>query len=145
MPFYRKEIAFLKEYDLRSTGCRRDILHLFFSEPYALSQSFFEENLGQEYDRVTIYRTLKSFLDAGFIHKVLDDKGGIKYALCPDSCTPEHHYDHHVHFKCRICNKTVCLDDIEVPLFRLPETYHFEDVNVLITGTCDKCKRVSVE
>jgi len=139
MGSFKKEDNFLKEYDLRSTGCRRDILHLFFSEPFALSQSYFEENLDHHYDRVTIYRTLKSFLDAGFIHKVLDDAGGIKYALCPEECTPEHHQDRHVHFKCKKCGKTVCLEETEIPSIELPETYRSDEISVLVTGICDLC------
>jgi Fur family ferric uptake transcriptional regulator len=139
----RKTEHFLKEYDLRSTSCRRDVLRLFFSAPFALSQSYLEENLDQHYDRVTIYRTLKSFLDAGFIHKVLDDTGGIKYALCSETCKPEQHHDRHVHFKCRDCGKTICLEEIGIPSIRLPRDYQMEDINVLITGICDECARIS--
>jgi Fur family ferric uptake transcriptional regulator len=134
---------FLKEYDLRSTSSRRDILHLFFSEPFALSQSFFEENLKHQYDRVTIYRTLKSFLEAGFIHKVLDDTGGIKYGLCSETCNTDQHHDQHVHFKCRECGKTSCLDDISVPSFVLPNDYKLEEINILVTGVCGQCSRRS--
>ena len=107
MALPKNENDFLKEYDLRSTGCRKDVLKLFFSEPYALSQAFLEDNLHHQYDRVTIYRTLRSFLDAGFIHKVLDDAGVVKYALCSEDCEPEHHHDSHVHFKCKKCGKDV--------------------------------------
>jgi Fur family transcriptional regulator, ferric uptake regulator len=137
----KKTEKFLKGYDLRSTGCRRDILNLFFSEPYAMSQAFFEENLHHQYDRVTIYRTLKSFLDAGFIHKVLDDSGGIKYALCSDDCRLNHHqhHDSHVHFKCTQCGKTICMDDIEIPALHLPGSYHPDEINVLVTGICAMC------
>ncbi|MBR9998379.1 MAG: transcriptional repressor [Cyclobacteriaceae bacterium] len=139
MSAQKKTDDFLKEYDLRSTGCRRDVLSLFISEPYALSQAFFEENLHHQYDRVTIYRTLKSFLDAGFIHKVLDDTGGSKYALCSEDCTREHHRDGHVHFKCKQCGKTICMEKISIPAFHFPGSYQAEEINVLVTGICDQC------
>jgi Fur family transcriptional regulator, ferric uptake regulator len=140
MAKHKKMEDFLKGYDLRSTGCRRDVLNLFFSEPYALSQAFLEENLHHQYDRVTIYRTLKSFLDAGFIHKVLDDAGGIKYALCSEDCSPKHHHhDRHVHFKCKQCGKTICMDDIKIPALHIPGSYHPEEINILVTGTCASC------
>jgi len=129
---------FLREHELRLTNCRRDVLNLFFDEPYALSQALFEENLSNKYDRVTIYRTLKSFLDAGIIHKVLDDRGIIKYALCPEACNSGHHHDH-VHFKCKKCGKTICLEKIEIPDIRLPDYFDPDEVSVLVTGVCDQC------
>lgn len=139
----KKTENFLKEYELRSTSCRRDVLQLFFSAPFALSQSYLEENLDQQYDRVTIYRTLKSFLDAGFIHKVLDDSGGIKYALCSETCKPKDHHDRHVHFKCRVCCKTICMDEIGIPFINLPGDYTLEDIKILVTGICNHCTRMS--
>ncbi|TAH16433.1 MAG: transcriptional repressor, partial [Runella slithyformis] len=34
-----------------------------------------EELLPNLYDRVTIYRTLKTFVEKGIVHKVLDEDG----------------------------------------------------------------------
>ena len=94
----------LKTHKLRTTSSRAAILGIFFNQQHALSYSDIEKEVSASYDRVTVYRTLKSFLDKGVIHKVLDDSGTLKYALCNDHCsTVEHHHDH-VHFKCTKCS-----------------------------------------
>ena len=92
------------------------------------------------FDRVTVYRTLKSFLERGVIHKVLDDGGALKYALCNEHCQEEAHHHDHVHFKCTQCGETNCLEEVEVPGVKLPKGYISEEVNLLIRGTCQKCQ-----
>lgn len=76
----------LSDFDLRSTPCRLDVLSSFQAVDFALSQGDIEQKLSEQYDRVTIYRTLKTFLTSGLLHKVLDDNGGVKYALCKELC-----------------------------------------------------------
>jgi Fur family transcriptional regulator, ferric uptake regulator len=128
----------LRSFKLRSTPNRQDILDLFLLRNYALSQSDIENEVHNHLDRVTVYRTLKTFLDRGLIHKVLDDEGSLKYALCSEAChAPVHHHDH-VHFKCLRCGLTNCLNII-VPPVRLPKGYRAQEVNVLIQGICERC------
>jgi len=128
----------LKDFNLRSTPNRQEILHLFLQKNYALSHGDIEKEIDNSLDRVTVYRTLKTFLDKGLIHKVLDDEGSLKYALCSEACTTvEHHHDH-VHFKCTKCEQTYCLN-IEVPPVKLPKGYRASAVNLLIQGICERC------
>ena len=113
------------------------------SKEYAQSQGDIEQKLSKQFDRVTIYRTLKSFLGSGIIHKVLDDEGGVKYALCKELChhTDGHVHQHdHVHFKCLSCGHTTCLEEVEIPKIELPEGYSKQDSNLLIQGICGNCK-----
>lgn len=128
----------LKGFKLRSTPNRQEILHLFLKKNHALSHGDIEKEIDNSLDRVTVYRTLKTFLDKGLIHKVLDDEGSLKYALCNEACsTAEHHHDH-VHFKCTKCGQTLCLN-VEVPSVRLPKGYKANAVNLLIQGICERC------
>jgi Fur family transcriptional regulator, ferric uptake regulator len=129
----------LKDYSLRSTDCRSAILEVFIKRNFALSHSDIEEKMSENFDRVTVYRTLKTFLDKGIIHKVLDDGGSTKYALCKNSCTTGHHNHEHIHFKCTECGLTKCLDDIEVPAIKLPSGYKLKEANLLVQGVCKKC------
>lgn len=130
----------LKEYSLRQTGCREDILNAFTSHEYALSHSDLENQLGERFDRVTIYRTLKTFVDKGILHKVLDDVGGTKYALCKTSeCSHEEHHHDHVHFKCTNCGNTTCIESIHIPTINLPQGYVRKEVNMLVQGVCPNC------
>ena len=128
----------LKNFRLRSTPTRQEILHLFLKKDYALSHSDIESEIAEDIDRVTVYRTLKTFFDRGLIHKVLDDGGSLKYALCTDSCSQSAHRHEHVHFKCSRCGQTNCLE-VDIPRVRLPKGYVAGEVNLLIQGTCPNC------
>ena len=131
----------LKDNKLRQTDCREEILQVFMSKPHALAHADVEGQLTEQFDRVTVYRTLKTFLDKGIIHKVLDDEGGVKYAICKANCHTEdhkHHHDH-VHFKCITCGLTTCLDHVTIPSIILPEGYQRVETNLLVQGVCKNC------
>ena len=130
----------LADFQLRHTGCREEVPDTFFRSGYALAHHDIENRLKDTFDRVTIYRTLKTFLDKGILHKVLDDEGGLKYALCRESCAhAEHHHDH-VHFKCETCGQTSCLENVLIPAIDLPSGYRRKETNLLIQGVCPQCK-----
>ena len=81
-----KVVHILKHHNLRLTDTRTDILSVFLRNKKALSHGDLEESLPADFDRVTIYRTLKSFVENGILHKVPDDTGNPRYALCSDTC-----------------------------------------------------------
>jgi Fur family ferric uptake transcriptional regulator len=128
----------LKDFRLRTTPSRQEILHLFLRKEYALSHGDIEKEINNALDRVTVYRTLKTFLDKGLIHKVLDDEGSLKYALCNEACTTAGHHHNHVHFKCTACGQTNCLD-VEIPSVKLPKGYKPKELNILVQGICENC------
>jgi Fur family transcriptional regulator, ferric uptake regulator len=128
----------LKEHHLRTTTCREDVLSAFINKKNALSHGDLESTLGENYDRVTIYRTLKTFLEKGIIHKVLDDEG-LRYALCSDHCSDDKHQHDHVHFKCNQCGQTNCIENLHIPAVSLPAGYKPTAFNLLIQGTCPAC------
>jgi len=130
----------LKDFQLRTTSSRTDILRLFLRQGYALSYTDIEREVAAEYDRVTVYRTLKTFLDKGLVHKVLDNEGGLKYALCKEHCSSAAHHHEHVHFKCTRCGHTECLEDMQIPGVQLPGGYQVSELNLLIQGICPKCQ-----
>lgn len=136
----RDQDQILKDFQLRSTTSRSAILELFLHNNHALSYSDIEREIATSFDRVTVYRTLKTFLDKGVVHKVLDDGGGLKYALCNDHCTSEGHHHEHVHFKCTKCGQTNCMDEVEVPGIKLPPGFKPLEFNLLIQGVCNKCQ-----
>jgi Fur family transcriptional regulator, ferric uptake regulator len=128
----------LLKHNLRHTGCREAALALFEAQDTALSHGNVEKDLGSLYDRVTIYRTLKTFVEKGILHKVLDEDG-LRYALCKEACASHDHHHDHVHFKCTACGKTTCLDAIHVPAVQLPTGFKRHEISLLIQGICDKC------
>ena len=134
-----KEI--LKSNGLKLTENRRVILNQFISTEYALSYGDIDSMIKRKLDKVTVYRTLKSFEENGIIHEVVDGGSQVKYALCNSkSCSSEHHNDTHIHFKCNDCEKTYCIDDIMIPQIKLPSEFQQESQSVFIQGKCEKCK-----
>jgi len=128
----------LKDHSLRQTNSRLDIASFFLKNKKAISHSDIESQLDGKYDRVTIYRTLKSFIDKGLIHQVLDDGQSTLYALC-SKCTTQEHQHNHIHFKCLKCEETICLEGVTIPKVQLPEGFEVTDSNFLITGVCRNC------
>ncbi|HNP20174.1 MAG TPA: transcriptional repressor [Fulvivirga sp.] len=128
----------LENHALKTTSCRHEVLGLLLSTPQALSQSEIEKSIDPDTDRVTVYRTLKTFLEKGLIHKVLDDSGATKYALCIDCGVNDHNHEH-VHFKCNECGQTSCLDKVSIPVINLPPGYKITEKNILVHGICQNC------
>ncbi len=126
--------------NLSITGGRKRILHLFLEQAGALAHGDIEKKVGEKFDRVTIYRTLQTFVDKGIIHTIPTADNSIRYALCKDECSGGHHHDHHVHFVCTVCHITYCLDDVVTPALKFPKGYTSSHVEVVAEGVCRNCK-----
>ena len=129
----------LKASKLSVTETRTAILKLFLQATGALSHAAIEKSTQAQFDRVTIYRTLQSFLEKGIIHTIPTDDNSIQYALCKGECSEGHHHDNHVHFICKDCGTTYCLDHVEVPTIDLPKGFKGEDFELLVKGVCAHC------
>ncbi len=132
--------SLLKAHALSVTDGRKDILALFLSRKGALAHADIEKKLGDCYDRVTIYRTLQAFVDKGLIHSIPTKDNSIRYALCKDDCASGHHHDHHIHFVCKTCDNTYCLDDVATPSVKLPKGYTVNQVEMVVSGVCLSCQ-----
>lgn len=130
----------LKASKLSVTASREKILNLFLDHHGALAHGDIEKNAGEKFDRVTIYRTLQTFVEKGIIHTIPTADNSIRYALCKDNCEEGHHHDHHVHFVCNNCNITYCLDDVVTPELKLPKGYSSTHIEVVAQGICKNCK-----
>lgn len=130
----------LKNHSLKFTANRELILELFSNNKHALSYNNLESLLNKKLDRVTVYRTLKSFEESGIIHQIHDGSSQIKYALCHGgTCSNHNHSDAHAHFRCEDCDKTFCLEEVKVPEIKLPTGYKKASQSVFIQGVCDSC------
>ena len=132
-------LAKLSDHNLRKTPIRTRILQIFSdSKGFALSNRDIEEKL-DDFDRITLYRTLKSFEQHGLIHQAIDGTGIPKYALCSDICTEHQHRDVHAHFFCTICGQTTCLDDIQVSEPVLSKSFKIQSAQLILNGICGDC------
>jgi Fur family ferric uptake transcriptional regulator len=130
--------SILRKKNLSITDSRKKILTLFLQGTDALTHGDIEKKASDKFDRVTIYRTLQTFVEKGIVHTIPSTDNSIRYALCND-CTEGHHYDDHVHFICSNCNTTICLDDVVSPAIELPAGYSMQNVQVIINGICNNC------
>jgi len=132
-------IKILKGHKLKKTPFRIKVLGLFVNNPeLALSNSYLEKNL-IDFDRITLYRTLKSFEESGIVHQVIDGSNASKYALCSHDCTVHDHNDDHAHFLCDDCGNTTCLEDVIPTKLSLPANYKINKVHLALSGTCSNC------
>jgi Fur family ferric uptake transcriptional regulator len=128
----------LREHGLKATPQRIDVLKVFMERSKVMNWEILNKYLGKDFDRVTLYRTLQSFEERGLIHKI-PDKDMPGYALCQHDTVNHSHEDNHVHFKCTNCALIVCLEDIEIPVVKVPRKFKPEKYNFLIEGICEDC------
>lgn len=129
----------LKEKSINPTAMRMLVLDFMIKQQGALSLTDIEKGLAPA-DRITIYRSLKHFEEHGLVHSIDDGTGAPKYALCEDACDTTSHHDLHVHFHCNICQETFCLPNSTLPVIPLPNGFQSEEMNLIVKGTCDKCR-----
>jgi len=133
-------IDILSKHSIRKTPFRINVLKIFLnSASRALNNSDIEQAL-KDYDRITLYRTLKTFEKSGIIHQAIDGSNENKFALCHLDCTEHEHLDNHAHFLCKKCGETYCLENVINPTFTLPTDYSLDKVHLALSGTCGSCK-----
>lgn len=128
----------LRERGLKVTPARMSVIEMLGRAGVALSHAELE-SLFDKMDRVTLYRILKDFEDAGLVHKVIDMQGVTRYGLCRHSCPDEHHTDEHVHFNCESCHKVFCLEKVASPAVKMPAGFKATGRHTLIYGLCRNC------
>ncbi len=135
-----QNLSILKKNGLSVTEGRLKILDLFLDREDALAHADIETQTEGAFDRVTVYRTLQTFVDKGIIHQIPTTDNTILYALCKDHCAAGHHHDEHVHFVCDDCGKTICLDDVMVPTVKLPKGFKPSQAAMIVNGICNECR-----
>ena len=135
-------LTILKKNNLFNTDSRRAILEIFLQSNNALAHHDIEKYTGEKFDRVTVYRTLQTFIDKGIVHTIPTADNAVLYALCHEKCAEGHHHDNHIHFICDHCGKTTCLDETAIPNISLPKDYKAFQVSVVVNGVCRNCKEI---
>ena len=128
----------LEQKEIRITPMRQLLLEHFVQENkiFGLAEL---ETVFPKADRITIYRTLKTFEEKGIIHKVENGPAEIKYALCSADCSENSHLDIHPHFHCIRCGEVRCLDEVTIPTLKLQKGYQVKEANMQLKGICPTC------
>jgi Fur family ferric uptake transcriptional regulator len=127
----------LKTKNLRVTPFRLEVLKVFQNHENAIELSVIEDSL-VDFDRITLYRTVKAFIEAGLLHEILISGEKKKLALCAQSCKSEAHIHEHIHFLCVKCNETFCLEPIKMPEIK-HASFDISSFEVQAKGVCENC------
>jgi Fur family transcriptional regulator, ferric uptake regulator len=120
------------------TAMRILTIDFIMHQKNAVSLSEIEQHFFKS-DRITLYRTLKTFEKKGLIHSI-QENNTTKYSLCSDSCTEDNHKDNHLHFFCSNCKTTICLDNIELSQLHFHKNFQIKELRFFAKGLCDKCQ-----
>lgn len=126
--------------EINPTAMRLLVLEYLLAQPSAVSLQDLENDFLRS-DRITLYRTLKTFEEKGLVHSIKDGTDATKYALCTDACEGGQHFDLHLHFYCTRCQQTFCLPKTRVPEVVLPNNFVLDDLNLTAKGICGQCSR----
>ncbi|TAN20459.1 MAG: transcriptional repressor [Chitinophagaceae bacterium] len=124
---------------IRPTAMRMLILEYLEKQLAATGLSDLERNF-ERGDRITLYRTLKTFEEKGVVHKIIDGSEEAKYAVCFEDCYEHHHHDMHAHFKCKICHETFCLRN-SIRQSVVPAGFSVDEISLVAYGVCPRCKK----
>lgn len=132
----------LKTKGVRPTAMRLLVLKYLEGQTHAVSLNDIESGMNHS-DRITLYRTMKTFQEKGLVHQIDDGTGSTKYALCFDDCEVSCHHDLHIHFYCEKCNETYCLPKTHVPEVSLPARFKLAEISLMAKGVCEKCNPIA--
>lgn len=126
----------LLEKQVRPTSMRILVYDLLSTRDSALSLSEIESALFPA-DRITLYRTLKTFEEKGLVHSIREQHT-TRYSLCNPACNAQAHQDRHLHFHCTRCGKTTCRKNIRLP-GDIPGEFRIRELRLFAEGTCEDC------
>ena len=131
-------IQLLEEHEIKPTANRILLVKALASS--ILPQSLAELERGiMTIDKSNIFRALTLFREHHLVHAIEGSSDGTKYELC-HSHSQEHDDDQHPHFYCEVCQRTYCLDYLEMPEPTLPAGFEMHHCNIMIKGICPHCK-----
>jgi Fur family ferric uptake transcriptional regulator len=120
----------------KPTSMRILIYDFIAQQKNALSLSEIENHVPHS-DRITIYRTLKTFEEKGIIHSI-QENNTTKYILCNEDCNEETHKDYHLHLYCKLCKQTTC-EENSLILNDFNTSFRIDEVRFFAKGICQHC------
>lgn len=146
----------LRQKGLRATPTRVDVLiALNGSRAPLTAQEVTQRLRGGDADRVTVYRTLSTLVEAGLAHRMDPGDRVFRFALVHPLGTPAPAHAEksdtpasghgHPHLVCDSCGTVECVDDAEVVVHRRDSAtpargaFKVKQQQVILHGTCEDC------
>jgi len=130
-------INLLKNKKISKTPFRKEVLAIFNKYNNAIPLSVVEKEL-KAFNRITLYRTIKVFLEKGIIHEITINGEVSNYAICKEECDTLGHHHQHIHFKCSACGIIFCVEVDKFPTIILPK-YKINQLEIQAIGLCQNC------
>jgi Fur family ferric uptake transcriptional regulator len=133
----QKAAALLGSLKLRRTGPRMAVLAaLLGSRKPQTAEQIRAKLRPPTPNRVTIYRALESFVEAGLVHRAFLDERTWHFELA-HNCTET---QCHPHFTCKKCGLTRCLVGVSVPVVKgLKKGFITHRQQIWLEGLCPAC------
>jgi len=137
-----KIIKILEDCKIKPTPMRMLVLEQLILQGRNLSLTDIEDLLYPS-DRITIYRTLQTFIKNGLVHSIDTISNSTIYALCSDDCKSDLHVDFHPHFFCESCKQITCNNDFSYTIDIKPNSpqYKLSKVEITLKGLCPICAK----
>jgi len=124
---------------LKRTEPRRTILSVLLTAGKPQTADEIASAIGKGCpNKVTVYRTLESLVEAGLAHRAyVGDKS--RYYETADRCSES---QCHPHFVCTDCGQTHCLTQVTVPMATsAPAGFIINRQQVRLEGICPSCRK----
>jgi len=128
---------FLESAKLKKTKPRMEIIEVLMKSNRPKSAEEMISVMGKSGpNKVTVYRTLDSMVEAGIVHRAFLSQGSQYYEMA-DKCTK---HQCHPHFVCKDCGATRCMPEVSVPMATNPPAgFIIERQQVRLEGLCPDC------
>ncbi len=132
----------LRKYHLNITESRIKILVLFYSnynKQNYLSHEDILKGLGGRASRITVYRTLRTFVKKGVLYCIPTVNNFTMYGLRnPDI---KHNGPvQYVHFTCDRCGKVYPMQAVDMRVSGVPPDFTIRQFDIVMNGKCNNCK-----
>lgn len=143
-----------EQFGLKMTASRLEVAGVLIASSFPLTHQEILKRLPSEFDRVTLYRVLDWLLKKNVIHRIAGEDRTWRFQM--------NHHDKksyqlteknarsrlkiiqshsHAHFKCSLCGKVFCLNDVFPQLSsNVPSDFAVESIELNIIGQCAVCR-----
>jgi Fur family transcriptional regulator, ferric uptake regulator len=128
----------LKQNAIIQSPLRLEVLEVLIASSKPLSQREIEQKIDKSHDRVTMYRTLKLFVEKQLIHRIAVSDNLVTFGLKTENSDSG---ADHLHFHCNDCDNVFCMPQVPVQKIELPKGFVGANTNLIVNGICEKCNK----
>lgn len=136
----KQSTQLLEKSGLRQTAARESILQLLVDARRPLSHQDILKHckVAGSLDRVTVYRTMETLLEAGLIHRIQGTDGAWRFCKHEKESSGKC-AGNHIHFLCAKYNQMSCMPEQPLPWVSAPPGATVHSKQLVVHGYCAAC------